>query len=152
MAENRSFGEWVEYLWHESLERHVVIRNSERVAFDLPLLVVIIAAVVAPWLAAGAVVVALIVGYRLEMTRPNAAQPETDGTVTTMSEAGMVTNVPPSEAPAPPVVPEPPTAETPPMPGEAAQPPVPPVAPSEPGTVSESGTLPGEPEEQEPPR
>lgn len=145
MSGGRSFTEQVKYLWNESLERHVRIRNDERVAFDLPLLVVLILAVIAPWLAAGGVIVALLLGYRLEMHRREqdatsdelAVPPEMDVTSTPSAESPSTTD---SDA-------ESPLSAAP----QAPEAPVPPPAPSEPGTVTE-GTMPGEPEEQEPPR
>lgn len=89
--DNRSFGDRVKYYWHESLARHVTFRKGDRTALDLPLLVVIIAAIVAPWLAAGAVVVALIVGYEIRMRRdeePAAEHAAASETATAATGAG----------------------------------------------------------------
>lgn len=70
--ENRSFMQQIKYLWDESLARHVIVRRDEHKPVDLPLLVVIIAAMVAPWLVAGGAIVALVMSYRIEMTRPDS--------------------------------------------------------------------------------
>lgn len=70
--QNRSFTQQLKYLWDESLARHVIVRRNEQKPVDLPLLVVIIAAIVAPWLVAGGAIVALVMSYRIEMTRPGS--------------------------------------------------------------------------------
>ena len=74
MAEQRLFGEWVRFLWRESIERRIVISKEERTAVNLPLLLVIIAAVVAPWLAAIGLVIGVVMGYRIGMERVGGEQ------------------------------------------------------------------------------
>lgn len=73
MEENRrSFTQQLKYLWDESLARHVIVRRDDQQPVDLPLLVIIVAAIVAPWLVAGGAIVGLVMGYRIDMTRPGS--------------------------------------------------------------------------------
>jgi len=130
--DRRSFGERLTYWWHESLVRHVRIEKETKTALNLPLLVVIVAAVVAPWLAAGAVIVALVMGYHIRMSREqetSGSQPAAEGEVTTAPEWDLTTADAPAPPPAPPA---PPAAESP---------------PSESNIVGGADVSPGQPEE-----
>jgi|GEM_PF-3576501 len=116
--DNRSFSDRLKHYWNESLVRHVVFRKGDRKALDLPLLVVIIAAIVAPWLAAGAVVVALIVGYEIRVRREEAVAPPAEPMAGQPTPAGSTAGSAPSAtgqpgAPTPPEPPVPPATEPP---------------------------------------
>lgn len=81
-SQSRSFSEWITYIWAEGLARHVVVEKAEHRPVDLPLTFVVIAAVVAPWLVAIGVVIAVLKGYRLFVERrgddgdmPEASEP-----------------------------------------------------------------------------
>jgi hypothetical protein len=57
---------------------HVVVARGESKPVDLPLTAVVIGAVLAPWLLAIGVVVAVAMGYGIRTYGPAAASPETD--------------------------------------------------------------------------
>lgn len=65
----RSFGEWLRYIWAEGLARHVIIEKAEegRRPVDLPLTFVLIGGVLAPWLLALGVIVAVLLGYAIRV-------------------------------------------------------------------------------------
>lgn len=66
--ESRSFAEWAQFLWNESLARHVIVEKKGHYRpVDLPLLLLIIAALIAPWLVAIGLVLAVIMGYALRI-------------------------------------------------------------------------------------
>lgn len=112
MAEQRSFGETMKYAWDEGLARHVVVSNDERTVLNLPLTVILVIALFASPLVALGVIVALVLGYRIEMQRSGS-----DATMIIMDEPPLRDSFrhertsPGDEPPAPtPIVPEaPPT-------------------------------------------
>ncbi len=74
-----SFGDRVRWAWHEGLVRHVVVHKDDKRPLDLPLTAVIVGGILAPWLLAIGVVVAVIAGYKMETERheePAPAPPE----------------------------------------------------------------------------
>jgi hypothetical protein len=67
---NEGFPAQIAHLWHEGLVRHVVVKNNVGESkLDLPLLVVIIGAAVAPWLLAIGVVVAVMTNHSMSVER-----------------------------------------------------------------------------------
>jgi hypothetical protein len=79
-APRSSFGDRVRWLWHEGLVRHVVVQKDGHRPIDLPLTAIIVGGVLAPWLLAIGVVVAVITGYKMETERHEEhppAPPET---------------------------------------------------------------------------
>ncbi|MCC6388482.1 MAG: DUF4342 domain-containing protein [Dehalococcoidia bacterium] len=59
--------EQVKSLWRAGMVRHVYIRKDGHTPVDLPLLLVLAGGLLAPWLLGIGVVVALLVGYRLDV-------------------------------------------------------------------------------------
>jgi integral membrane sensor domain MASE1 len=55
------FKGWIKYLWQEGLARKFIITHEEKNVIHLPLLIVILAALVAPWLVAIGIVIAVVV-------------------------------------------------------------------------------------------
>jgi hypothetical protein len=72
-----SFGDRVKNIWHEGAVRHVIVRKGDQRPVDLPLTAVVISAILAPWLLAIGVVVAIVMGYKMETERHGAPPPET---------------------------------------------------------------------------
>lgn len=108
---HRSFKEWVSYVWHEGMARHVFVFREDHTPLDLPLIVVILGALLAPWLLAIGVVVALVAGYRLEIRRtPDEAVDDA------LAEGG---DLPPGPVPGPPD--EPAAGTEAPMPPDAGE-------------------------------
>ena len=68
-AQKRGFGEWVKYLWDEGIARKFIITHNEKNVVDLPLLVVVVAALVAPWLVAIGIVIAVVMGATISVKR-----------------------------------------------------------------------------------
>ncbi len=59
--------EQLKSLWHAGMVRHVYVRKDEHTPVDLPLLVVIVVGMFAPWLLGIGLVIALLLGYRFEV-------------------------------------------------------------------------------------
>lgn len=68
--------EQIKALWHAGIVRHVYVRKDDHTPLDLPLLLVIAGGILAPWLLGIGVVVALLLGYRLEVLNLEAAVEE----------------------------------------------------------------------------
>lgn len=73
---NRSFRQWVRDTWNAGMAIRAIVEKEGRRIVDLPLNVVIIAGILAPWALGIGVVVAVIAGYRLYTERPPAAEAE----------------------------------------------------------------------------
>jgi hypothetical protein len=56
-------------LFHEGMVRHVVVRKEARSIVDLPLNLVILGTLLAPWLVGIGALIALLTGYRISMDR-----------------------------------------------------------------------------------
>ena len=67
LEQERSVRGRVEDLWHEGMVRHVLVRKEERVPVDVPLNLVVLGTLFAPWLVATGAVIGLVQGYRIEM-------------------------------------------------------------------------------------
>ena len=67
--QKRGFGEWVKYLWDEGIARKFIITHDDKNIVDLPLLIVVIAALVAPWLVAIGIVIAVVLGATISVKR-----------------------------------------------------------------------------------
>ena len=68
MAKERSgLQEQLKSLWRAGMVRHVYVRKEGHTPIDLPLLLVLAGGLLAPWLLGIGVVVALLVGYRLDV-------------------------------------------------------------------------------------
>ncbi len=65
----RSFGEWVRYVWDEGLARHVIIEKAAegKRPVNLPLTFVLVGGLLAPWLLALGVLVAVLRGYAIRV-------------------------------------------------------------------------------------
>jgi hypothetical protein len=68
----------VNYIWHEGLVRKLLIERDEKPVVHLPLNVVVIGAAVAPWLAAGGLVLAVVSGCRISVVREEDASEPAD--------------------------------------------------------------------------
>ncbi len=79
--EGSGLREQVKSLWRAGMVRHVYVRKEGHTPIDLPLLLVLAGGLLAPWLLGIGVVVALLLGYRLDVEIvENAADPgEGDG-------------------------------------------------------------------------
>lgn len=77
-SQSRTFGEWVRFLWYEGSVRHVIIHKDEHQPIDLPLVLVLAAAVFAPWLLAIGIVVAVVKGYAIRIERQAPDEGEED--------------------------------------------------------------------------
>jgi hypothetical protein len=84
---DRSFRQWVRDTWNAGMAIHAIVEKGGRRIVDLPLNVVIIAGILAPWALGIGVVVAVIAGYRLYTERPPAAQAEAPEDTTPAPEA-----------------------------------------------------------------
>ncbi len=75
-APKRSFKEQVAHLWDEGMVQHVVItgKSGHRV-FDVPLVVVIILGLLAPWAAAIGAVIAVVAGGKISTERQEEPPP-----------------------------------------------------------------------------
>ncbi|HET7738171.1 MAG TPA: DUF4342 domain-containing protein [Tepidiformaceae bacterium] len=72
--QQRSFGDQVKRIWQEGKIRHAVVTGKSGHRYvDVPLTIVIVAGVLAPWLAALGVVLAVVMGCRLEVLRNEPA-------------------------------------------------------------------------------
>jgi hypothetical protein len=81
LEQERSVRERVEDLWHEGMARHVLIRKDERVPVDVPLNLVVLGTLFAPWLVATGAVIGLVQGYHIEMQgEPESTPGDTAGT------------------------------------------------------------------------
>jgi hypothetical protein len=60
---------------HEGNIRRLVVRKPERVLVDLPLTIVIIATVIAPWLVGLGLVAGVITGHSISMVKTEPAAP-----------------------------------------------------------------------------
>ncbi len=68
MAKERSgLQEQLKSLWRAGMVRHVYVRKEGHTPIDLPLLLVLAGGLLAPWLLGIGVVVALLLGYRLDV-------------------------------------------------------------------------------------
>jgi hypothetical protein len=74
---NRSFGQWVRDTWAAGMAIRVIVEKEDRRIVDLPLNVIIIAGILAPWALGIGVVVAVVTGYRMYTERPVPAQDTT---------------------------------------------------------------------------
>jgi len=64
------------WAWHEGLVRHVIVHKDGNRPIDLPLTAVIVGGILAPWLLAIGVVVAVITGFKMETERHEPPPPE----------------------------------------------------------------------------
>lgn len=78
-------------LFHEGMVRHVIVRKESRSIVDLPLNVIILATLLAPWLTGIGALIALLTRHHIGMVRRE------DGTA-----EPFATPLPPSEATATP--------------------------------------------------
>ena len=64
-----SFKDWVRHVWDEGLARHVVIEKTavNKQAINLPLTFVLVGGVLAPWLLAAGLVIAVLRGYSIRI-------------------------------------------------------------------------------------
>lgn len=65
----RSFGEWVKDVWHEGMVRHAIAEKDGRRVLDLPLTLVLGAALIAPWLLVIGVLLAVVFHYEMRFER-----------------------------------------------------------------------------------
>ena len=80
LEQERSVRERVQNLWHQGMVRHVLVRKDERVPVDVPLNLVVLGTLLAPWLVAAGAVIGLVQGYRIEMHgEPESAPGDTTG-------------------------------------------------------------------------
>lgn len=75
-AGGSSFGQRLKDLFHEGNVRHVVVSKDGRAYVDLPLTVIVIGALLAPWLAVIGVLVAVFVSAKMEVVRTGESPPE----------------------------------------------------------------------------
>ena len=68
--ENPSIMDRLKELFRQGNVRHVVMKNETRQLVDLPLNIVLLGTLLAPWLVGIGIVIALVKGYRLELTNP----------------------------------------------------------------------------------
>lgn len=76
---NPSFGTRVKDLFNKSLSNSIVIEKDDRRVLHVPVLVVIVAAILAIWLVAILGIAALLWGYSIRLERP-ASEPLIEGT------------------------------------------------------------------------
>lgn len=69
----RSFGEWVKDVWHEGMVRHAIAEKDGRRVLDLPLTLVLGAALIAPWLLVIGVLLAVVFHYEMRFERREGA-------------------------------------------------------------------------------
>ena len=69
---------WVKYLWVEGLARKFIITHDGKDVVNLPLLIVLLAALVAPWLVAIGIIVAVVMGARIAVERKAGGAEATD--------------------------------------------------------------------------
>lgn len=82
-------------LFHEGNARHVVVHKEGRSIADLPLTIVVVGTLLAPWLAALLALIALLTGYRIEMRR----EAEKDAATAPPPPAAPEAPAPPDEMP-----------------------------------------------------
>lgn len=75
LEQERSVSERLKHLWHEGMVRHVTMRKGDIVPMNVPLNLVVLATLVAPWLVAIAAVIGLLKGYSIEMSREPESNP-----------------------------------------------------------------------------
>jgi hypothetical protein len=68
---------WVKYLWAEGLLRKLIVDKEGANVVRLPLTVIVAGALVAPWLIAIGLVIAVVTGHRVSITRdtPSGEEP-----------------------------------------------------------------------------
>lgn len=76
--QSRSFTSTVRRILHEGNIRHLVVRKHDRSLIDLPLTIVVIATVVAPWLVGIGLVAAVIASYTVSVVKEPSAQPASE--------------------------------------------------------------------------
>lgn len=95
-AQQRSFRERARYVVHEGNVRHAVVESKHGHRYvDLPLTLVIVGAIFAPWLAAVGVVIAVFTGCSMRVERhdgrpeaPEATATELERDVSEATDAG----------------------------------------------------------------
>ena len=60
---------WVKFLWQEGLARKFIVTHEDKQVVNLPLLLVIVAAFIAPWLVAIGVILAVVLGASVSVER-----------------------------------------------------------------------------------
>lgn len=74
-AEERSVGDRLKGLWRQGMVRHVLVRKGDNVPMDVPLDLVVLATLLAPWLVAIGGGIGLMKGYSIEMSRDPESGP-----------------------------------------------------------------------------
>lgn len=60
---------WVKYLWAEGLLRKLIVDREGANVVRLPLTIVVVGALVAPWVLAIGLVIAVVTGHRVSIVR-----------------------------------------------------------------------------------
>jgi hypothetical protein len=64
--------------YDEGMRRRFVVRKGDNVVLDLPLLLVVIGAILAPWVAVAGGILAVVNGFELKMVVPERSESPTD--------------------------------------------------------------------------
>ena len=67
---------------------HLVIDKGGKTVVDLPLTIVVIGAVLAPWLAAAGAIVAVVTGHRMSINNPEGARGDAESATETVVAEG----------------------------------------------------------------
>lgn len=97
MASSESFGDRVKHVIHEGNVRHVVASKEGKRALDLPLTLVLICGVLAPWLLAILLVIGLLLGYSMHLERHDDGGAEAVG----LTSPGAPPDLSPTDSPSP---------------------------------------------------
>lgn len=77
--QSRSFTSTVRRIVHEGNIRHLVVRKPDRALVDLPLTIVVIATLIAPWLVGLGLVAAVVASYTVSVVTEPKAEPSPAG-------------------------------------------------------------------------
>lgn len=67
--DRRSLTDRLRHLWSEGLARHVVVAQGDHRVLDLPLTIVVVATVLAPWLVGAGALIALLSAHHIGIER-----------------------------------------------------------------------------------
>lgn len=92
-SESTSITDRLKALFQEGNARHVLMKKDTSQLVNLPLNIVLLGTLLAPWLVLIGIVIGLVKGYRLELTNPDrhedaGSSPKPDSSHSTDAEAG----------------------------------------------------------------
>ncbi len=86
--EKTSIKDRLKHLFHEGMVRHVIVRKEPRSIVDLPLDLIILGTLLAPWLVGIGALIALLTGYHIGMERRDDERAEPSAAPSTPGAAG----------------------------------------------------------------